>query len=174
VTLGVLFFEVESNGIHVGLCAFNSRRSFQPPINVQIVKLTIELIGPESQGHPEVYSSRQEAELGWRHPDDNVILIIEPNAFSYDVAIALESTLPQSMAQDNDPVSSWIFFFRHESATDERIDTQDLEQAGRAEYAQHLLWLTLIRKIEHRAIHGHEGVEDLILIPPTDELCGGD
>jgi hypothetical protein len=69
----------------------------------------------------------------WHHADHNVWLAVEPQTLPDHSGISSETTLPQSVAQDNRSLSTGPMFFRREGSTNQRINAQGLEEPGRDE-----------------------------------------
>src|SRR5262249_40063372 len=86
-----------------------------------------------AHGHrqPEVGLVRDPPEPGWRHAHDLIALAVHHHLFADHLRIAAEAALPEGMAQDEDPrLAGFGIVLADESATDDRLDTEQAEVGG--------------------------------------------
>ena len=137
-----LFREPTSHRAHFLPRLLDRRSGHEPCENGEEAGRTDHLRGIGPRGHPEIRVGLEDAPLdaGWHHSDDRRHDSVEPDRLAEDLRVALESTLPEAVADEGHgrPILDLILLSRDQSA-DLRLYVEHLEQARPAAYDQHVL-----------------------------------
>src|SRR5262245_28692958 len=117
----------------------------------------------ESQRRPHHAPIDGEVEIRRRYTDDREGFRVERQRSAHDVRIGVESSLPQTVFENDHLIAPRLVFARQKCATDRRLDAERVEEACGDAVAAELLRLMRPRQIEGALINCDKPLEALIL-----------
>ena len=115
-------------------------------------------------------SSNVPAKIGRHHADNRRRLLVESDPASDDVAVATESSLPESITDHSDARLSFAVVFSDKRSTEGSIGSEYRENIGGGILSRYLLRFTIVREVES-AIEEHRHIgKYLVLLFPVCEI----
>ena len=103
---------------------FDSAHGLQPVIAAAVHPPLVEVNGNVDR----IASTQWKAESGGHNADDAEATAIQLDRFAYRAAIAVEVRLPHLVTQHDNVVFAFLLFAGQESAADERLNVENLEE----------------------------------------------
>src|ERR1051326_7319019 len=113
----------------VSLCLGQLYVWFEPADHLVEIRRRALLV--EGEWNPEIDLDARKLEFSRHHADDLRGRVVEVQGAAYDIWIAAETTLPESITDNADAVLSGGVFAVIECAAERRVDTEDLEEVDR-------------------------------------------
>ena len=125
------------------------------------------LIRLESHWNPGVDFARL-AKVRRRHADDGVGFAAELNRAPNDIWFTTKYALPKRVAQNDDVILSGRVFLRHKSASEDRLDSIDVEVMRRRFHADEPLRFAFARQVNLGPRVSREVLPGLCLFGPIE------
>src|SRR6185369_3871556 len=130
--------------------------------------LLFRLHGP---GHPHLDVAFGEEKAAWHHADDGERFAIEREVAIKDRGIAIETSLPDRIAQNDDVVLPWFIFFGAERSSQCRLNPENGKDVGADELAIESFRVAGAGEIDVMWTVCTDGFKRVALIAQVKEVC---
>ena len=85
------------------------------------------LLGLESERRPDILPAAIEACVGWENANDVIRTVVQHDVWAQQAGIGAEAVLPDAMTENHDLIFSRLILIGRESASENRLDAEDVE-----------------------------------------------
>ena len=172
--VGILLRDAGGNAAHLGLGALEAHAGLQPSDDGQVVEVAHHVRSIERKGHAHLRPRPIELATPRQHADDRVVVAVQRDRAPHDGRVAAELADPEAMAEHDDAIVAGTVFAGRERPADPRLHAQHVEVRRRHSRRSHLSRLAASGERERVPGPRGHGLERGRLIPPIEEVEGGD